>query len=446
MVRFFDEKYELFGAEKLTKDITLADMDPDDITTIENGLIQVLLSKDGAGRKVVCFFPKLKVIRTAQNAVSNDVCDARRFIKLGLCYRSSPFFLQLRACYYTLMKSVEDDEGAQKRGFVACMYSVGGGLNIDLQIFLRKTTKLRGALPVRIGAAHVCYSDLMMVPFFSLAMFIMGTHTRMRFRTHYGSHEECRCQLSSFGIPIFAFPVSPRGEFNLENHRTFVAMQRTIEATKSKGKRPLLVVAPKAKREPTEKARSRQPIIEEDVFVAAPGPGRNEPTGYGGMMGFLPQPSFAKQCSNIVGAPTLPPMVPTQSQVSVVAQSHIIGPTRSASRAPAKFRESPAKPYVIYDPLPSDILFGRGKPIQERPGHVRFREILDKHMDLYDNSEKGDKPNVMAYIVHLVKEEDGRFLKELEDGGWVEVDEATARAKVGRAFRTRRKALQATLK
>jgi hypothetical protein len=78
MVRFFDEKYELFGAEKLTKDITLADMDPDDITTIENGLIQVLPSKDGAGRNVICFFPKLKVIRTAQNAVSN-VCKARRF-------------------------------------------------------------------------------------------------------------------------------------------------------------------------------------------------------------------------------------------------------------------------------------------------------------------------------------------------------------------------------
>jgi hypothetical protein len=101
---------------------------------------------------------------------------------------------------------------------------------------------------------------------------------------------------------------------------------------------------------------------------------------------------------------------------------------------------------VIYDPLPSDILFGRGKSIQERPGHVRFREILDKHMDLYDNSEKGDKPNVMAYIVRLVKEEDGRFLKELEDVGWVEVDEATARAKVGRAFRTRRSALRAALK
>jgi hypothetical protein len=101
---------------------------------------------------------------------------------------------------------------------------------------------------------------------------------------------------------------------------------------------------------------------------------------------------------------------------------------------------------VIYDPWPNDILLGRGKPIQERPGNVRFREILDKHIEKYDKGERGAKSTVTAYIVHLVKEEGGRFLKELEDGGWAEVDEATARAKVDHAFRTRRKAFQATFK
>jgi hypothetical protein len=267
----------------------------------------------------------------------------------------------------------------------------------------------------------------------------------MRFRTHYGSHEECQCQLSSFGIPTSAFPVSPRGEFNLENHRTFVAMQRAIEATKFERKGPL-GVAQKAKKKPKEKARSRQSIIEEDVFVAAPRPGLNVPTGYGGLMGFLPQPSFANPCRNVVGAPNLPPMMPTQSQLSVVPQSHKFGPT-SAGRAPVRFRESPAnKPYVIYDPLPNDILFGRGKPIQERPGNVRFRENLDKHKKKYDRGERGDKAAVSAHIVHLVKEEGGRFLKELEDGGWVEVDEATARAKVSNALRTRMKMFQVTTK
>jgi hypothetical protein len=72
MVRFFDEKYKLFGAEKLTKDIVLADLDPDDIIALEKGFYQVLPEKDCAGRKVICFFPKLKVVRTTQNSM---VCD-----------------------------------------------------------------------------------------------------------------------------------------------------------------------------------------------------------------------------------------------------------------------------------------------------------------------------------------------------------------------------------
>jgi hypothetical protein len=76
MVRFFDEKYALFGADKLTKDIVLADLDPDDIATLENGFYQVLPEKDSAGRKVFFFFPKLKVVRTTQSVVSDDVCGA----------------------------------------------------------------------------------------------------------------------------------------------------------------------------------------------------------------------------------------------------------------------------------------------------------------------------------------------------------------------------------
>jgi hypothetical protein len=355
------------------------------------------------------------------------------------------------------MRSVEDDEEVQKRGAVGCVYCVSGALNIDLQV-VRKTGKLRNALPLRFDSLHACYNDPLLLPFISLGLAIMGTHNRMRFRAHYGSDEECRHQLSSFGIPISAFPVSPRGDFNLENHRTFMTIQRAIEAAKSKGKKPLHI-AQKAK----EKARSRQSIIREDVFVAAPQPNLNEPMGYGGLVGVLPQLTFTNPWWSVVGAPNLPSEVPLQRQLPVVPQSYIIGPTGAsrppvkfwessakpcviASRPPVKFWESPPNPYVIDDPLQNDILFGRGKPIQERIGNVRFREMLDKHIGKSDSDEKSASAKVSACIVRLVKKEGGRFLKELNDGGWFEVDEATARAKVSHAFRTRRKAFQATLK
>jgi hypothetical protein len=336
------------------------------------------------------------------------------------------------------MRSVEDDAEAQKLGVVGCVYIVDTTLqHTDLQI-VRNIGKLRTALPIRCVCAHVCYNDPRMLPIVSSIMLIMRAHTRVRCRAHYGSNQECQYQLSSFGIPISALPVSPRGEFNLENHRTFMAIQRAIEAKKPKGEGPLRIAQ-------KEKAASQQPITREDVFVAAPQPQHlNEPTGYGTLMGFsnnfgfLPSPSFANPWwGSVVGAPSLPSVVPTQRQLpAVYPPSHITGPT-SASR--------PAKPFVISDPLPNDILVGRGKPIQYRPANVRFREMLDKHMDKYDKGEKGTKVKVVSYIIHLVKEEGGRFLKELEDGGWVEVDEAAARVKISHSFRSRRAMFHSTL-
>jgi hypothetical protein len=77
MVGFFAEKYELFGADKIAKDIALIDLDPDDISALEKGFSQVLPEKDSAGRKVFCFFRQLRAAQTTQSVVSGDVCEAR---------------------------------------------------------------------------------------------------------------------------------------------------------------------------------------------------------------------------------------------------------------------------------------------------------------------------------------------------------------------------------
>jgi hypothetical protein len=356
------------------------------------------------------------------------------------------FRFQLRAYYYMFMSNVEDDDEAQKRGVVGCTYGVGGDLKLDLQI-VRETIKLRNTLPVTLVSAHVCYNDLRMVPLFSLAMFLMEGHTRTRFRVHYGSHEECQSQLSSFGIPISALPVNSRGEFNLEHHRTYMAMQRASETEKAKRKGPPCVSPQKYKKTPEEKAPSRQPITKEDFLLVAPQP--NQPTVYGGLMGFSNNcfPSFASPWWSVAGAPNWPSVLPPHRQLPVTPSSDIItGPT-SASRSPAKFCNSPAKLYVISDPLPNDILFGRGKPIQYRPANVRFRKMLDCHLEKYGKGENCGKVFAPVYMVNMVKEEGGRFLKELEvGGGWVEVDEDTAKAKVSQAFRSRRQVFQATFK
>jgi hypothetical protein len=69
VVRYFEEKLELFGQDKLARDIKLADLDDDDLISIESGYMQVLPVRDRSGRAVLCCFPTLRKYKTIENLV-----------------------------------------------------------------------------------------------------------------------------------------------------------------------------------------------------------------------------------------------------------------------------------------------------------------------------------------------------------------------------------------
>ena len=70
LVSFFEQKYVLFAREKLARPICYDDLEDDDVTTLEHGLIQQFRERDRAGRKIIALLPKLKVAKTHNNAVS----------------------------------------------------------------------------------------------------------------------------------------------------------------------------------------------------------------------------------------------------------------------------------------------------------------------------------------------------------------------------------------
>lgn len=88
---------------------------------------------------------------------------------------------------------------------------------------------------------------------------------------------------------------------------------------------------------------------------------------------------------------------------------------------------------------PNDVLFGRGKTVVEHPGNIRFRKIVGMQMDQYEAASRLEKTCITEKIVQTIHESDGRFLKRDVGGDWEEVDQETARKKVGHAFRNRRK-------
>lgn len=89
-------------------------------------------------------------------------------------------------------------------------------------------------------------------------------------------------------------------------------------------------------------------------------------------------------------------------------------------------------------PSSSDVLFGRGKTYQFHPGNLKFNEDLEKHVDRYFAAKRQDKMDVAGDIVLTMKRDGTRFLRQDENGLWLEVDNATAADKVSHGFRNRK--------
>jgi hypothetical protein len=47
-------------------------------------------------------------------------------------------------------------------------------------------------------------------------------------------------------------------------------------------------------------------------------------------------------------------------------------------------------------PGPYDVLFGRGKSFQEHPGNMRYRQLIESHMEMYEAANKIEKTGMFA--------------------------------------------------
>ena len=164
ILAFFEYKLELFGTDKLTKDIEIRDIldDPDDRMALASGLFQPLSTRDRSGRIVIGKFHKHK-------------------------YSGLKLESRLRLFYYMLMTTTEYDVD-QKRGIVLLVTNQEGV--VDRMDAWRNTTLLV-ALPVRVNGFHVCHNDPKITVLGSLAMLAMGPVYRARFRLHEGTFEAC---------------------------------------------------------------------------------------------------------------------------------------------------------------------------------------------------------------------------------------------------------------
>ena len=138
MLRFFDFKHKLFGSEKLAKDITMEDLDDDDIACLKTGWIQPV-GRDTSRRQMFAHFAGLKNSKSLLN--------------------------DLREHYFVKMKSLQS-EHAQLQGFVSVWYGIGD-LRMQSSTGLVENFILARAIPQKIVAIHLCVDNLRQYAFCS---------------------------------------------------------------------------------------------------------------------------------------------------------------------------------------------------------------------------------------------------------------------------------------
>mmetsp|Transcript_3602 Transcript_3602/g.8225 ORF Transcript_3602/g.8225 Transcript_3602/m.8225 type:complete len:437 (+) Transcript_3602:64-1374(+) len=205
IVKHYALKTELFGKGKVARDITQDDLDKKDLECLLCGYQQVLPVRDRAGRGVFLFLPYLK---------SN--LDIKH---------------KLRCLFYAMMVYLEDEE-IQKNGVVSIVYLVGS--QIDRQAAWAEP-RLMSTMPMRECAVHICYDNVLISPIVALARFAVGTLTRLRMRTYFGSFDDCVNGLMTYGIPTYALPFDTNGKASNEDHKIFWEKRRQHERRTSSG-------------------------------------------------------------------------------------------------------------------------------------------------------------------------------------------------------------------
>ena len=165
MALHFEEKYSLFGEERLGRDILLCDLNEDDMECLNSGYLQILNELDFGNRRVLFYY----------KAVSD-------------CYKDRENLLRV---FWYMANTLSSYEDVQKLGVVNVVYNLCGfpkkGMDYEKS---RRLARLFKAMPLRMCSFYPCIHTnawSVVVDTFSV---MISKYLRVRLRVIKGDHEE----------------------------------------------------------------------------------------------------------------------------------------------------------------------------------------------------------------------------------------------------------------
>ncbi|CAJ1932627.1 unnamed protein product [Cylindrotheca closterium] len=426
IISFYSLKKDLFGTERLVRDITLQDMDEDDMETLMCGSAQVASCLDRSGRVIVLAVPGLRKYKSIKN--------------------------ELRYLYYLSMKVLESQE-SQKKGVVFVSYFVDKYKDSKNGEGFNQTMKLMLSIPFNIAGFHWCLDDHTQMILGKAAFSVMPPRLQAKTKLHFGSHVECQYLLASYGIPREALAFSSSyNDLDLSYHRYWL---KQCAQQESNGNNP-------SQREPVSSVHCTPK--ENDVLCI----GRRA-SGAGNKRLMKMAVSFSdsydlgtvksrRAILNCMmdeirkhGGRFLKPDISAEGEGSWIEVEEKemrlkIGQTfrnlrrrRAGVPAAGNVVATPAPPSSVLSAVkvkPDDVLFGKNNP---QRGNQLLQSLIEQMAAEYDSSNRGQKKQLASRLVCKIKESGGRFLKPMNDGTLEIVSDKVAEQKVSVHFRNLRR-------
>lgn len=412
MLRFFEAKQKLFGTEKLVKDITMKDLDEDDLACLRTGCIQHI-KHDRSKRGIIFQAPGLRKFQKLEN--------------------------ELRARYYVTMRALRSDE-VQLRGAVAIRYGVGSLKDAKNGEGYLEHIRLRKSLPIRYEGVHVASDDPRQVLLASVALTAMGSKLRARYRIHHGSHVECLYRLATYGISSNVLPLTATYEANLDYHLNWLhsCLMDDLGTYTTEAQPPLLTTEPNVDdalficcRKSSSLGNDRLRLLVKEMFDMYDAGNNETKKSIVDQMTSEIRQSGGRFLQHVKGTVAVWEVLRPQQTRAKITQIF-----RNYRRANSKLKTK-ERALISDGPLPNDVVFGR---MERNRGTNVLYCLIKERFEEYEAMDHGMKLTVVDSVVNMLKGEGSRFLQPTEDfRGYVELNDASVRTRVSKYFQNHRR-------
>mmetsp|Transcript_5051 Transcript_5051/g.14498 ORF Transcript_5051/g.14498 Transcript_5051/m.14498 type:complete len:207 (+) Transcript_5051:107-727(+) len=194
MARYWKRRVFIFGEDKAFLPLTISEALKDDEIGLEMGFFRVIPNvKDPSGRAVMFGDPS-----RLKNPSNNRMTIQR-------------------AIWYVMHAALEE-ESVQQKGVVMLLYPHNAKLaQVDRKLMKMNSESMKGCIPVRLSAFHVCNPPKFFSIVFPLLKLFLGDRLRKRIRVHSGDKEKVIDHLAHFGLTKDCIPSDLGGNIVLDN-------------------------------------------------------------------------------------------------------------------------------------------------------------------------------------------------------------------------------------